>query len=486
MSRIRALLSETAVYGLSSMLGRMLNFLLFPFYTHVLDPEAYGISVTIFASFVFLNVIFQYGMESAYLKSATTDRIDRAFPTALWSLLLSSLALLTILWLLLPLTRTILGLDTDQHTLLAIAAGILLVDTLVTIPMATLRLQHKPGRFAAIRLTGIAINIGLNIYLLVALETGVIGIFWANLGSSLWMLCANLPMVWRFGRRLPDRALWIRMVRFGLPFVPGGLGYALTERVNVFYLQRMSQADILPLYGPDVEASTLVGWFGGVSKLAVLLALGVQMFRYAWQPFFLQRAQDADAPALFGRVSLLVTMGMVTAWLGVTLLLDDLVSLPLPGGRYLIDPRYWVALYIVPPLMVGYLFQGWYYLATATNYIHDTTRKFVPATLLGGATAWLANTLLVPTYGMLGAAWSTTLAYAVMALALVAMNRNQSVFRVSRVQLVVPVILGALIYYVYHAWLGPLPVMAELGLLGGWGLLMVGLFRWWDRTDGSA
>ncbi|MDE2997349.1 MAG: polysaccharide biosynthesis C-terminal domain-containing protein, partial [Bacteroidota bacterium] len=166
------------------------------------------------------------------------------------------------------------------------------------------------------------------------------------------------------------------------------------------------------------------GLYGGRITLAGLMALLVQMFRYAWQPFFLQHQDDEDAPALYGRVFRLLTLVLLTAFLGISFFAQELVALPLPGGRTLIAESYWLGLSIIPLALIGYVFQGWYYHFSAGAYIRGLSKYFLHATLAGSAVALTLNATLVPTQGMMAAALATSAAYAVMAMTLLMFIRG--------------------------------------------------------------
>jgi O-antigen/teichoic acid export membrane protein len=460
MSRIRKLASETAIYGLSSIVGRMINFLLFPFYSHVFPPAAYSVVGVVYAAFVFLNILYQYGMESAYLKYAAARPEDRpaVFSTATWSLLGSSVGLSLLMLALQQPVGGLIGLA-DTWPVLGYAALILVLDTLGVVPLAELRLQNRAWTFASIRLVNIGVNVGLNLVLILVFGWGVEAVFVANIAASAATLLQLAPAYRRSLRWAFDRALWHRMLAFGLPFVPGGLGYAVTDRINLFFLAQMDAGTVVQLYGAGHDASYVVGVFSGVVKLAIFLALFVQMFRFAWQPFFLQHAEDADAPHLFSRTFTLLTAAMLLVLLGISFFLRELVAFPLPGGRMLIAEVYWPGLSIVPVAMLGYLFQGWYYHVSAGAYIKKQTRYFIHATLVGSVVALGLNTLLVPRFGMLGAAWATAAAYGAMTLTLL--------FVVQR------------FYHVPYAW-GRVAVMVVLagGLFGAWQALPT-LQVWW-------
>lgn len=511
--RIKQLASDTAIYGISSVVARLINFLLFPFYSQVFPPDRYGVVSLVYASFIFLNIVYQYGMESAYMKYASDadNKVEnkKVFSTAMFSIVGTSLLFTGAMIVFREPMAAVLGLEAQWYSLLYYAALILLLDALAIIPFAALRLNSQPWRFALIRFAGVLTNVALNLLLILRLDMGVEAVFIANAAASGVMLLLLSPTIASQFTFAFDRGTWKALLAFGLPFVPGGLGYAVTERINYYFLEGMKPSRVEALYGEQIgeaamarlatrsgeaesealakalesgmpspealnraaEAAAgvygdyIVGVYGGVLKLAIFMALVVQMFRYAWQPFFLQRARDPDAMSLFARVFALFTAVMITALLGISFFAQEIVSIPLPGGRHLVQPQYWLGLSIVPVALLGYLFQGWYYTFTAGAYIEKKTSYFVPCTLAGSALTLVLNVWLVPQYGMIAAAWATTLAYALMALSLWALTRRfyPVPYPWARV-----LAMGALGVGLYFAW-DMLPALQtwyiEIGLL---------------------
>lgn len=482
--RIRQLASDTAIYGVSSIVGRLVNFLLFPLYSHVFQPDEYGPIIVIYAAFIFLNVIYQHGMESAYLKFASDEEgggRSAAFTTAMLSVGGVMVACTALMLLFQVPFAALIGLGDRYLHLLWWAAAILALDALAIVPFADLRLQNRPWTFAGVRFANIAINVGLNLWLILGLDLGVEAILMANAAASAVTLLLLVPVMTHRMAAHTDRALWRRMLAFSLPFVPGGLGYALTERINIIFLEKMDASRVIELYGdriidpglveralefgPDVYTDYVVGTYGGIIKLAVIMALFVQMFRYAWQPFFLQRQRDVDAPELFGKVFFLLTWMLGAVLLAVSFLADDIVALPLPGGRYLIEPSYWMGLSIIPVALLGYFFQGWYYHFSAGAYIKERTKWFLHATLAGSVVAVAINALFVPTYGMMAAAAGTSAAYATMALVLLWLVRPvyQVAYAWGRVLMLLA--LGVGLFVVWAVVPGADTLLPELGLI---------------------
>ncbi len=416
LSRLRKLASDTAVYGLSSILGRMLNFLLVPFYTQVFTREEVGVITLVFLAFVFLNILFTYGLESAYLKYASGQegraRVVEVFSTATFSLLATSAVLGLGIVLFPGVLQGLFGFGAGAPYLVAVVALTLVLDTLTKVPLAELRLAGRPWMFAVANFANIGANILLTLVLVLKYKRGVAGVFEANLMGSVAQLAVLAPLYVQLLRPRFHRAIWRDLVAFGLPFVPGGVGYALTDRVSTIGLQK------LPSAVPGASGEALVGLYGAAPKLGVFMMLAVQMFRFAWQPFFLQHADDADARPLFARVFTLFNAGLWAFFLGVAFYAREIATLPLPGGRTLIQASFLPGLVAVPLVLGSYLLQGWYYAFSAGLYIEKQTKYFVHATVAGAVAAIVATVLLVPRLGLVGAGAASVAGYGAMALAL--------------------------------------------------------------------
>jgi O-antigen/teichoic acid export membrane protein len=505
-SRIRQLASETAVYGVASIMGRLINFALVPFYTNVLPVDHYGIVILVYTALVFLQIVFTYGMESAYLRFASGDEgranVQKTFSSALWSVLGSSIVLSVLLFAFRGPTAWVIGIQESWTDLIYFAAAILAFDALAVIPMAELRLSNRPWRFASARLLHVLVNVTLNLYLILGLGMGVRAIFVANLFASASVLLFLTPEFVRYLRPQFDSALWKSLLRFGLPFVPGGLAYALSERVSLFFLGRMTSDQVLGLYGDEIDADLIssatvavgqagsvygqyiVSVFGTAYKLAILMMLVSQMFRYAWQPFFLNRANDPDAKTLFARIFTLFTAGAGLVVLLVSFFSLELVSIPLPGGRHVIPEAYWLGLQIVPLALIGYVFQGWYYNFSVGIYLEKQTKYFIHATVVGSTVSVILTALLVPSIGMMGAALATSLAFASMAMTLLFYSQRVYAIpyrwgKIAEIVLAAGICLGAwyLVEELQIWWIELLLVAAYLSVLWIAGIVTPRLIR---------
>lgn len=419
MSRIRALAKESLVYGVSSIASRFLNFLLVPFYTHVLSPAEFGVSNIVFALIAFLNIAYQFGFDSAYLRlAADADEAGRKrlFSTAFLSQAAAAVAFSAILVVAAhPLGR--LFVIPEAHLdLLRYAAGILILDTLCVVPFAHLRLTHKALNFSLIRMANVAVNVGANLLFVLHMGKGLEGVFWANLLASAATLVLCSPVLLANVRAHAQAEGFRQLLRFGLPLVPAGFYYIVIEMTGRLVLSRLDQADIDRLYpGMGYDVLSLTGIFSAAWKLGVFGLLLVQMYRMAWQPFFLQRHKDADAPRLFGRV--IVYLCQFIGYASVTLMvfLDRLVAIPV-FGRPIIQPDYWTGLEIVPGVLLAYAIEAWFVHFTLGIYIAKDTRYFIWSNGVGAVVTVIGNLLLVPRLGLWGAALSAVLCYLVMAV----------------------------------------------------------------------
>jgi O-antigen/teichoic acid export membrane protein len=420
MSRFRALAKDSLAYGVSSLLSRFLNFLLVPFYTHVLTPGEFGVSNIVFALVAFLNILYQAGFDSAYLRLAHDAGDEpsrrRLFSTALWSQAGLSLAFTAPLILAAPWLGAAFSVPPRYESLFALAALILALDALSVVPMAHLRHQGRAFTFAFIRLGNVVVNIAGNLVFVLWLERGLEGIFLANAIASGFTLLLLAPVLWRNVRAAYDRT-WLRvLIAFGLPLVPAGLYGIVNEMAGRLFLSRLDAADVARLYpGRGWDVLDLTGIFSAAWKLGIFGLLLVQMYRMAWQPFFLRHHRDPDAPALFGRILRALMLFVGASGLALSLFLDKLVAFSV-GGRTLIAPAFWPGLPIVPGILMAYALQAWFVHFTLGVYIAKRTRSLIWINGTGAAITVAASLLLIPRFGLWGAVWAAVACYAAMAV----------------------------------------------------------------------
>jgi O-antigen/teichoic acid export membrane protein len=418
--RFRALAKDSLAYGVSSLFSRFLNFLLVPFYTHVLSPAQFGISNIVFALVAFLNVVYQAGFDSAYLRLAhdagdDADARRRLFSTALWSQAGLCLVFTVPFLLAAPWLGAVFNVPVEYGRLFVLAAVILALDALSVVPMAHLRVQRKAWRFASIRTGNVIVNIAGNLVFVLWMRRGLEGIFLANVLASFFTLVLLAPVFWQNLRAAYDGA-WLRvLLGFGLPFIPAGLYGIVNEMAGRLFLTRLQPADVARLYpGTGWDVLHLTGIFSASWKLGIFGLLLVQMYRMAWQPFFLRHYQDPDAPVLFGRILRALLLGVGSAGLALMLFLDNLVAIRI-FGHAVIAPAFWPGLPIVPGILLAYALQAWVVHFTLGVYIAKRTRALIWINGAGALVTVLASLVLIPRFGLWGAVWAAVACYAVMA-----------------------------------------------------------------------
>ena len=411
---LRRLWRETAVYGLSTVVGRLLNFLLLPLYTHCLVPAEYGIVATVFSYIAFLNVLYSYGMDFAFMRFSKEGPEGGAagdFSTPFWSIAATSLLLSGLIHAGAgPLARTC-GVPEAYLDVIGYGAWILALDALALVPFAELRLSHRAAAYAGIKVANIVLNLTLNYVFLVVMKMGVRGVFLASLLAACASFVMVAPVLMSRLELAFDRQLFRKLLRFALPLVPAGLASMMVQVIDRPILKHLTDDSVVGLYQANY-------------RLGILMMMVVNMFDAAWRPFFLQRSTRPDAKELFARVLTYFAAGAGLVLLFITFFIDDLVALPLLGGRPLIHPAYWGGLSIVPIVTLGYLFNGLYVNFLAPVTLAKRTDLIAYATAAGAFVNISANFLLIPRWGMTGAAVATLLAYVCMAGALYAMGRR--------------------------------------------------------------
>jgi len=422
LKKLRELFSDTIVYGISNVLARFIGYLLVPLHTGAFIPSQYGVVSLVYAGLAFLNVIFTFGMESAYLRYAKDrDKASDIFTTLQAGLASLSTVFVLLLMLLAPVIMPTMNLEsTGNQNLFWLMLGILWFDTMVLVPFAELRLDRRKWLFAALKTGNIIVNVSLQFYLILELNWSIDAVFFASFIASaltafvIWICTADLITgSW-------DTPVLKKAIRFGLPFIPAGLGFVINEMLDRFFLGNyLSQDTVTQLYGPDLVPDDIVGIYSACYKLSVFMLLLVQMFRMSWQPFFLRNSDDPEAPSLFRDVFRYYNAIAGICFLVVALFAQQIVQIKIPVmDAYIVGQEYWAGLGIVPILLGAYWFHGWYMNFTAGIFIEEETQVFSVITLIGAAVTIAANLILIPFYGMMGSATATLISYGIMAMLL--------------------------------------------------------------------
>jgi len=396
---------QSLIYGFGHMLARLVTFLLLPFYTNIFTTQEYGVISLAYAFIGFASILFHYGMDTALMKFYITEDENEKLGifSTVWILQLctSFIFAFLMIWLAPFISEIILGKNVSLYVLKFIAV-ILAVDVLWKIPMLLLRAEERSTQFVLLNLLNVIATIAFNYYFVVKLDLGISGVFVGNILASIMMVvCLSSFIIKRLHLIHLSPNLLKKIMKFGLPFVPAGIFTMIMELADRYLLEWMIGTSAVGIY----SAGYKLGMFG------LLLVMG---FNMAWTPFFLKQGKHEDSPKLFSRIAtyFLGIYGLVA--IIFSLYIGEIVRFNL-GSYSFIGEAFWSSTEIVPVIYLAYFFFGLYVLQLPAVYIPEKT-KWVPAFRAVGAFVNVGlNLLVIPYYGVLGAAWATMFAQAIMA-----------------------------------------------------------------------
>ncbi len=426
MNPFAKLAGQTAVYGISGILGRILGYLLVPIYTRVFLPGDYGTVSVFYAYASFLAVVLTYGMETAFFRfNENESDKERVFSTGVFSLTLTTLLFLVFVtlfegriagWIQYP----------DHPEYVRWFAWFLCLDAMARIPFARLRAQNKAIRFVAINMANISLNFGLNMFFLVFCPYvlnhegwsflrplvekllvpgwGIEYIFISNLAASALTLLLLMPQFLQVRWR-PDTALLKRMLVYAFPLLFAGLAGMVNETFDRLLLRYL-----LP---PDISAAQ-VGIYSACYKISILMTIFIQAYKYAAEPFFFAAAKEKDARILYARIMDYFVIVVAFIFLATMVYLDDFVI------RFLIGKEYREGRGVIPVLMMANLFLGIYYNLAIWYKLTSRTTWGAWLSVIGAVITLTLNFWWIPLgpghliYGYYGSAWATFICYGSM------------------------------------------------------------------------
>ena len=407
MSKLANLAGETALYGLGSIVPRVLNFFLVMLHTRIFLPESYGTYINLYAWVAFLNIVYLFGMETAYFRFATKPGADESHIFHSAQTFVSGISLLLTAAIIAYAQPIAVYFHVPEHSsFITWLALLMFMDAVVSIPFARLRLQKRARAFITAKLINVVLVIGLNLYFLLLVYDPAIGIGYpilANLLANTFYVLFFVKMLFAW-RPQWDQLIVSAMLRYAWPIMLMGLAAMTNEMFS-----RITLAWWLPNnFYPGKDAQYALGVFGACFRFSVIISVVVQAFRFAAEPFFFSNAVEKNSPELFARVNHYFIVVCSFIVLGVVLNLDVL--------KYIIDAEYWDGLGIVPYLLFGYLFLGIYYNLSIWFKLTDRTYFGTLITALGVIVTIALNYSLIPLYGYMGSSWATLACYLTMAL----------------------------------------------------------------------
>ena len=398
MANLKSLAKDTAIYGLSSIVGRFLNYLLVPLYTHYMPKASgdYGVSTNIYAYTALILVLLTFGMETTLFRFANDERHK---PDTVFSTVMAVVGSLTLVFLLLifgfitPISNS-LGYAEHPDYLLMMAVVVAL-DALQAIPFSYLRFQKRPIRFASLKMLFIILNIGLNVLYFVWLgKTSVFYVFFINLVCTGLITFFFIPglfsIKWKF-----DGKLLKQMLGYSWPILILGIAGILNQ---------VADKIIFPLVYPDeAEANVQLGVYGSCVKIAMIMAMITQAFRYAYEPIVFAKSKDADKTEYYASA--------MKYFLIFTLLAFLCVVGWMPVLQYIIGEEYREGLGVVPIVMIAEIMMGVYFNLSFWYKLIDKTIYGAWFSLAGCTVLFAVNILLIPKYGYWACAWGGVAGY---------------------------------------------------------------------------
>jgi len=448
---IKKLAGETMTYGLGTIIPRILNYLLVPFYTRIFSQNNYGQITELYAWVALIMVFLTYGMETAFFRYAELEKPPRkVFNTATGSLLITSVAF--VLLVILFLDDIASSIHYSEHPeYIILLAVIVAVDAFTSMPFAWLRYQNKARRFSTIKIIGVTINIALNFIFLLIIpeslgekisglpvynnENMIIFVFIANLVSSVSVLFLMIPELRSF-RFMPEKTLLKRLLAYGMPMLVIGVAGMINEVSDKILLKYLLSTENIR------ETEAQIGIYGANYKLAILMMLFIQMFRYAAEPFFFRESGKEKAKTIYSDV---MTYFVIFTWM-----IFLAVTLNLNIVKYFIGPDFWEGLKIVPIILIAKLFHGIFYNLSVWYKLTDKTLYGAAIALFGAAITIAMNVILIPKYGYVGSAWANLACY--FSMMIISFVWGRKIYRVNYKykKLIFYSVFAILIFFVFH------------------------------------
>lgn len=415
MNPFKKLAGDTAIYGMSSIVGRFINWWLMPLYVNLFAPEEYGIVTNLYAYVAFFMVFLTYGMETGFFRFASKNSdSEKVYSTALVSLFFSSLLFLFVIVL---FKNQLAGLiqypDNPEYILWF--GFILAIDAFTAIPFARLRLNNRPLKFAVVRLINIGFNIGFNLFFLLLcpkllennpdsiiriVYTPAIGVgyvFISNLLASVVTLLLLLPEIFKFSFYF-NRELLKKMLSYSFPILIVGMAGILIQQIDKILIPFLIPEDEFPM--------RQLGIYGAAVKIAVLMNMFIQAFRYAFEPFFFAQAESRNDKNIYAEIMKYFVIFGLLIFLGMMLYIDVI--------KLIIPLEYEEGFVIVPVVMLANLFFGIYFTLSLWYKLTDMTRYGAYISSIGAVITITLNFILIPVFGYKGSAAALLAAFFVM------------------------------------------------------------------------
>ena len=418
MGSLKKLAGETAIYGMSSIIGRFINWWLVPYYSRIFLPEEYGVVTNLYSYVAFFLVILTFGMETGFFRFANKSKgqNDRIYSTSAFSLFGSSILFVALTFIFSGNLASFLDFPNSEAFIKWLAV-IVALDAATSIPFANLRLEGKAVRFATLKIVNIFFNIFFNVFFLTLCpyilksnpdsfiqfiyypEFGVGYVFVSNLLASVITLIMLIPEIRKI-KPIFDWVLLRQMFWYSFPILLVGIAGMINQNIDKILIPELIPASQKPM--------EQLGIYGANYKLAVLMNMFVQAFRYSFEPFFFSQQKSSDSRVIYARVMKYFIIFGLLIFLGITLFIDVF--------KIVIGPEYHSGLKVVPAVLMANLFLGIYFNLSLWYKLSDKTWM---GALIGGIGAVLTigfNIWLIPIMGYMGSAYAVLICFVLMTI----------------------------------------------------------------------
>ncbi|AXO80824.1 polysaccharide biosynthesis protein [Olleya aquimaris] len=404
MSVLKKFFKDTIIYGLATVLPRLMNFVLVPLYTGKLKTTSFSDNTTFYIYASFFNVLLTYGMETAFFRFFTKSKEkDKIFSTTFISLIVTTFLFLIAMLLYSQQLSSMFGISQKYFNLLI---GVIVLDTLVVAPFAYLRATGRPIKFAAIKISNILIYVLLNYFFLWFIPKFNLSFSWydtsdlvqyifiANLAASAMTLILLLPYFFKTKLQF-SKPIFKQLINYGWPIMVAGLAYVVNENFDKWIIPNLLNKDIN-------------GAYSGCYKIAMFMTIFIQAFRLGAEPFFFSHAKEKNAKQTYA----LIMKYFVIA--GSLMLVFIIAYLDVFKALLVTDSSYWQAIQIVPIVLLANLCLGIYFNLAIWYKLTDKTRYGMYLSIVGAIVTIGLNITLIPKFGFIAAAWTTLAAYGIM------------------------------------------------------------------------
>jgi O-antigen/teichoic acid export membrane protein len=477
-SGIKKLAGQTVIYGLGTIVPRFLNYLLTPILTRAFLPAEYGINSELYAYISFLNIIFTYGMETTFFNfNSKLENKQDVYNNALISLITSSVIFSLLLFLFSSTIAGALSTPNAVYPVQFIVWSILIIstDAITTIPFAKLRAENKPLKFSILKLSNVIVNFTLTIFFIKVCksaydnheqnffaslydpEIGIGYCFLSNLLANIFTLVLLSKQIAEVRFNL-NIELLKQMLRYTWPLIILGLAGMVNETLDRIILKK--------LMVDKSEAQVAQGIYGACYKIAILMTIFIQAFRFAAEPFFFGKSKEKDSQKSYAIIMKYFVIFCLFLFLGTVMNMDWI--------KYIVDEKYWGGLSVVPILLLANLCLGVVYNLSIWYKLSGETKFGAIIAITGAVITIIINVIFIPTYSYFACAWATLAAYAGMMILSYVLGQKYFPIKYNIKAISVYILTALVFYFITFTYSGMESAILKLTLNN----LLVILFAW--------